>query len=358
MNRIKTLHDPSEARAAEAGDAPAELAPERASLAAILETRRFDISHPPAVAVPVYQLGEAIIATPGNIVGIQAQAKAGKSAFVGAMVAAAMGGKGDCLGIVSENPRGLAMVHFDTEQAPADHHAGIVRSLYRAGLASPPTWLRSYRLADVPLLTRRSCLPFDIERAAAECGGIHSVIIDGIGDLCADPNDPAEAFGIVDSLHQLAIRYNAPIFAVLHENPGSETGKTRGHLGSQLERKAETNLRLAKDGEGITIVFAERARHAHIPREQGQRFKWCGDAKMHVSLATNATTKSDEKREQLAELAKQCFHESGGVGLTWEQLHTEIETKEGCSRGTARRRFDAMKMAHVIRQTGEKYQLK
>ena len=46
-----------------------------------------------------------------------------------------------------------------------------------------------------------------MERAKAEHGGIHSVIIDGVGDICINVNDPAEAVSIVDELHQLAIGF-------------------------------------------------------------------------------------------------------------------------------------------------------
>ncbi|MBN8420550.1 MAG: hypothetical protein J0L73_16650 [Verrucomicrobia bacterium] len=45
------------------------------------------------------------------------------------------------------------------------------------------------------------------------------------------------AYALVEHLAQLAINYVWPIIVVLHENPsGFETGKTRGHLGSQLAR--------------------------------------------------------------------------------------------------------------------------
>ena len=40
------------------------------------------------------------------------------------------------------------------------------------------------------------------------------------------------------SFHQLAIEYDCVFMTVLHENPNSDFGKTRGHLGSQLSRKA------------------------------------------------------------------------------------------------------------------------
>ena len=110
-------------------------------------------------------------------------------------------------------------------------------------------------------------------------------LLDGGADLLIDPNDPAESFSFVDELHQLAIRYVTVILSIIHENPsGGEIGKTRGHFGSQLERKAETNLRLQKDkDDGVTTIFAEKARHAHIPKALGPRFVWSEDEHMHVT---------------------------------------------------------------------------
>jgi hypothetical protein len=264
----------------------------------LLAARKFDVLHPPPQPVPVFRLGNAIIATPGNLLVIQAKAKAGKSAFLGAMIAAAMGATGDTLGVVSGNPKRMALVHFDTEQAPYDHHVCMMRALTRADLNATPVWVRSYRLADLPLRQRLESLRMELTRASEACGGIFAVILDGIADYCADPNDSKEAFALVDELHQLAIRFNCVIACVLHENPGSEIGKTRGHLGSQLERKAETNLRLEKDSNGVTVVFADRARHAHIPKDKGVCFAWSDEKQMHAS--TDAEFKAPARAGQRA----------------------------------------------------------
>jgi hypothetical protein len=94
---------------------------------------------------------------------------------------------------------------------------------------------------------------------------------------------------------------------VLHENPGSETGKMRGHLGSQLERKAETPLRLAKDTNGITTMWADKARHGHLPREQGLCFQWSDAAGMHVSCGDAKEIKSAAIRDKLKAEADKAF---------------------------------------------------
>ena len=167
------------------------------------------------------------------------------------------------------------------------------------------------------------------------------MLLDGAADFIPNPNDPDEAFAFVDELHQLAIRYDTAIICVIHENPSSETGKTRGHFGSQLERKAETNLRLSKDGDGVTTVFAEKARHAHIPKERGTRFVWSDEEKMHVT--TEAKPKGRPK----------AFEPEDILELMGDGLYTRAEVQrlcqaDGWKQGTFRTNWKALKNTNRI----------
>jgi hypothetical protein len=203
----------------------------------------------------VFTLNRVSIATPGNVVAICAQAKAGKTAFVGAGLGSTMGSNGDFLGLASSNAEGRAVLHFDTEQAPRDHWAVIQTALRRAGLKVAPSWLCSYGTAGWSIPDRRGALECALRLAKREFGGVHSLFLDGVADFVMDPNDGEECFPFVDSLQSLAVQFDCPIIGVLHLNPGTE--KSRGHLGSQLERRAETNLVLEKDAEtGRTVVYS------------------------------------------------------------------------------------------------------
>jgi hypothetical protein len=324
------------------------------ALAAMLDARRFDIDNPPPQAVTVFKLGDSTIATRGNVIGVQGKAKTAKTALLGAMIASTMEPDGDCLGIISQNPSSFAVIHFDTEQSPFDHHAIIKRALRRAGKDRPPEWLRSYCITDVPLLSRRASMALELERGKEAHGGIHSAIIDGVGDLCADLNDPAEAFELIDYLHQLAIRFDTIIVCVLHENPGSDNGKMRGHLGSQLERKAETNLRLEKNADGVTVVYSDRARHAHIPKEKGTCFKWCDEAQMHVSTSTARDAKFEARKEELRTFAEEIFRKvKDPFGFSWAEMHRKIEKLAKLKPDGARKRFQSMLKMNVITKTLE-----
>lgn len=252
-------------------------------LISVLDARRFDPSNPPPATVPIYTIRDMLVASAGNITNVQAPIKAGKTAVVGAMLAAGINAEADermTLGIRSPGARGGAVIHFDCEQSPDDHHALMAAVLRRAGLEHTPPNLRSYCLTDVDVAMRRAALHAELRRAGDVC----AVFLDGVADLAFGVNDEAEAIALVAELHALAIEYQCAIVTVLHENPGSEIGKTRGHLGSQLERKQFAGLRMKKDADEITTLWTTNSRKASIPESQGIRFAYDKQAGMHLPL--------------------------------------------------------------------------
>ena len=289
------------------------------SFASQLGSRAFDFDEHPPKPIPLFQLCDMSLCTPGNIMNIQALPKAGKSAVVESKIAAIFNGNRqgpDTLGFSAENTQGYAVVHFDTEQSRYDHDALVRRALRRAGVDRTPDWFHSYSVADLDIKSRRQALRHVMHEARTNHGGIFAVLIDGIADLCADPNDSAEAFELVHELHALAITHDCTVITVLHENPGSESGKTRGHLGSQIERKAETNLRLSKDKDGITTIWAEKARHCYLPKEQGPCFSWNHKAAMHTSCGTAGEIRGAAIREKMLTGAEQVFSEVDWLSYT------------------------------------------
>lgn len=313
-----------------------------------LDAYRFNEANPPPPPRPIYTIDGKTIATPGNLGAIIALPKAGKSAVVGAFLASTTG-DGDTLGIGSENGKGLAVVHFDTEQSPADHHAVVATALRRTGAACPD-WLRSYSLLQIPTAKRLDVLAAELERARKATGGVHSAILDGVADFILDPNDPAESFAAVERLHKLAADFDTAILSVLHVNPGSESGKTRGHLGSQLERKAETTLRLEKSDDGTTTIWCERGRHCYIAKADGHRFKWDAGAGMHLSIGTAREEKVAERTELLRRVALDVFTDP--VGLKYGEAVEAIKITANCSLRCAENYHRDMKRTGILVAVG------
>ena len=249
----------------------------------LLAEREWNPKIRPPESVPVFRLKGIIIATQANISTITAAVKSGKSAGIESMAAATMAGPDcDTLGFESANPEGRALLHFDSEQSPEDHWHHVDRIIRRSGVDAAPKWLKSWCLTGLTFQQCQECVWEAMRIAKQEFPGILAVLIDGYGDLVADVNDAPECNDLVARLHGLAIEYLCHISGVIHLNPGTE--KSRGHLGSQLERKAETNLSIEKHrDDDSSLIFSTKNRRAGIPRHLGIAFKWDDDLKMHVS---------------------------------------------------------------------------
>jgi 5S rRNA maturation endonuclease (ribonuclease M5) len=317
------------------------------TLAERIRDRRFNVHIKPAPVVPRYFVNGIPICTPGNFTAISAMPKGGKSAFVSAMAASVMAlDNRDCLGVTSSNPNGHAVIKIDTEQSIEDHDALDRRTLARAGLSEPPKWYYSYCLTGFPIADARAAVQIMLAEAARECGGIHSATIDGVADMVFDVNDPGEAGSVATEWQGLGIKYHCPIIGVIHLNPGTE--KTRGHLGSQLERKAETNLRLEKDGDAV-IVWADKNRRAPISKTHGPRFAWSEELQMHVSVESQASAKEKAERESLVELAEIVFEDR--PSLRHKDLVELIARRGQKSPETAKRRLTLMLRLGVIKKS-------
>ena len=143
--------------------------------------------------------------------------------------------------------------------------------------------------------------------------------------------------GISVSIEQRGI----PVITVLHQNPGSQHGKTRGHLGSQIERKAETSLRVEKAPKTeIFQAWADSARSCHIPKSEAWRFHWSDEVKMHVTLQNSdeewGQPKPDKKEKYTGEVQKAYGKDKV---LCYSNLVSKIVHATGLGESTAKTRI-------------------
>ncbi len=327
---------------------------ERAKLRERLAAVRFDASKPPPEPVPRLLLNGRDVCTAGNLTTIIAQTKAGKSAFVGAAVAAVIaaehGVEGrDTLGWSAGVPGGKLLLHFDTEQSPFDHFRCVERELRRVGVAGAPECLRSYCCTGFSMLDLKAAVRLAIEDAVQSTAGVFAVVIDGVSDLVTSVNELQECAALVAELRELSVSADCPVICVIHDNEGAQrNGDARGHLGKELMRKAESNLRLTKTGD-VTVAYSEKMRRAPIFKEDGPHFRWCDERRMHVSVAFAPDPK-------LVRLAAKVFKKGGNLGA--KDAWREIEEAEDCSNGTAKNRLrDMVTQKIVLKTEGGKYRL-
>ncbi len=272
---------------------------------------RFDPAQLPPPEEICMTLGGIPIASRGNLTAIQGKSKVGKSAVISAVLGAALRGnfaaRGDTLCLAWDGQATGAIIHLDTEQSRSDWHGLVQRGVTRSGVC------HSQRLVSLPLVMFNRSERMQILRDALaherdQQGGIDAVVIDGVADLCTSPNDEAEALELVSELMALSQQFHAPMVCVLHENPGSDAGKTRGHLGSELNRKAYANLRIDKDTEtSVSTLYGTDMRKRDIPKPQGFCFAWNDEAGMHTFKGRAAGVKAAEAEAKKAVKEREYF---------------------------------------------------
>jgi hypothetical protein len=197
------------------------------------------------------------------------RSKAGKTGLVGVFIAGAISKTGEYDGFpdveVQPNPDGMAVIHFDTEQAEYDQQKNINRVLKRNKLISTPDYFRSYNIRQLKLDTYQQFT----EDACDECNksfkGVHLIVIDGGADYITSVNNEVDATNIRQFFEHLSIKYNCPVIIVVHLNPGSD--KERGHFGSEMQRKCFALIKVEKKGDVSTASakIARAASFADIP---------------------------------------------------------------------------------------------
>ena len=320
-----------------------------------LDARQVVYIEPPPKPVDVVTFKGQSICTAGNLTVIAGQAKAGKTAALAALIACviAKDKDRDFLGFESPPNEGKSIMVFDTEQAPYDAWRLQDRALRQAGFTEQPKCFIHYYLLDMETGDRREAF-FDAVRREHKEKGIHLIVLDGIADLLDDPNEQAVANPLVSEVIALSVEIEAPIVLVLHENPAAPggAGKTRGHLGSQLERKAESNLRVVKDSEGVSSIFGEKCRRAYLPLSDALTFVWDDAKGMHVSTGTRKEAREDAEIEKLDKLMKGIYAAAkDSKGFTYKGILAKIEELQGVRKEGARKWFDKLKGRKLIRKT-------
>ena len=202
-----------------------------------------DLSRKIPDPIPVLTHDYICIASEGNLSAVVGEAKS-KKTFL-------------CTMLVGEYVRSQVERHthdftyspptvlwVDTEQAES-HVARVAKRIHR--MAKLPEG-RSSDMLNV--LTLREIEPKERAEVLYKAIDLYRpklVVVDGISDLMYNTNDIEESDRIVGTLMAYTTKYNCHIMVVLHTNPNSD--KARGHIGSTLQRKAETVLYVHKVSE-------------------------------------------------------------------------------------------------------------
>ena len=197
---------------------------------------------------PLVAINGSCVCSRGNISAICGEAKSRKTFLTSALVASAIALPAERINNFKniDNNMYLNVLWVDTEQG--EHHVRkVIKRITEMTGAAFGGAIVEPRLTTLALRElaphQRKQMMYDAMRV----GSYDIVVIDGIADLQRNTNDLEESDALVTELMALSTHSRSHIICVLHTNPGSD--KARGHLGSSLQRKAESVLFVHRVGE-------------------------------------------------------------------------------------------------------------
>ncbi|GAB2575298.1 AAA family ATPase [Spirosoma areae] len=267
-----------------------------ALLAAAMVLPTDHIPQPPVCLSIGVEDQQSIVGTLGNISAVMGKAKAKKTFAVSFAVAAAVACKLILNRITGRlPPKQRTVLLFDTEQSRYHVLRVVQRICALAGVAEPPN-LVVYSLRAYSPDERLALIDYALNHTP----GVGLAVIDGVRDLQDDPIlDAKQSNKIITCLLKWTTELNIHAMVVLHLN--KTDGNARGHIGSELNNKAETVITVTKDRDNkeISIVAPEYCRDkdfepfAFSVNEQGIPFlveEWQADQR----TASRKETKADE----------------------------------------------------------------
>lgn len=309
------------------------------------ETFSPDWSNEPPPTVPVLTLNGNRIGSKGNLSVIVAAPGHGKSAICEAITAKGLNHLADSFGI--ELQTSAAVIYIDTERSREDHWASWERMTRRAGFVRgeqlPPDIVFTL-FAMVPTIDRRRQLL--VELLAERPVGL--LMLDGVGDFVLDVNDAEECNTFLAWLMATAKQREFAVLTTIHHNPQTGNEKARGHLGSEVMRRAESVLILKRDlatGQRTLTTNFEFGKVRSGADVCETYLIWDDDERMFVTT-TNQTADPTPNDRHMLEAVYELF--DGRYSYTYSELAAVIAERRAVSMITAKRWIGKMKKLDLI----------
>lgn len=316
----------------------------------MLKSCEIDFNNPPQKAEEVISAGDVPLGTQGNILCITGGEGTGKSNYVAALIAGSILNKNqeiDTLGVqVQINSDRKGVLLYDTEQSEVQLFKNVSKLLKRAHLKDKPEELRAFSLTGMSRKERLQAIVQSMDKYHYEYEGIRLVVIDGIADLVMSANDEAESIRIVDELYRLAGIYRTCIVCVLHYVPNGL--KLRGHLGSELQRKAAAILSIEQDtNPSVSVVKALKVRDGSPLDVPLMQFSWDKELGMHTYIGEKPREEKEKRKEkELSVVARELFERQ--KHLTYIDLCDRIQQAMDVKERTAKSYIKFMREKEII----------
>lgn len=178
------------------------------------------------------------IGTYGNFSFIQAPPKTKKTFFISLLSSVYLSGSNNFGGNIKGHRVNQCLLHIDTEQGKWHAQRVFKRAIDMSDIDGTQCYY-TFALRQIGFKQRIDFIEYLLKDKIKNTG---LVIIDGIADLVSDVNNLEESNACIQKLMEWSAIYDCHIVTVIHSNFGSD--KPTGHLGSFLEKKAETQIQL------------------------------------------------------------------------------------------------------------------
>ena len=214
----------------------------------------------------------------GGMLCLCAEPGVGKSSVVEAWVSSHLNTNSDSLGVkVSLNNRN-AIVICDTERSQWESHKAWSKLMKRANIEQGTNIKEKLIFANLKQLNTDKKKRY-ITTLLNERNDIGMIVFDGSSDFLNNTNDLVETNKFIEWIS--ALHYNVSFIFTIHTNPGDN--KPRGHLGSELCRKAECVILATRDGDDFKLsTDFENGKNRHGKHETWY-YKYCTDSDMFIS---------------------------------------------------------------------------
>lgn len=297
---------------------------------------------PPKVK-PIITAQNRTLLRAGGYMAIVSRAGMGKSAICEAICANIINPKNDCLGFDVKLPANRnKILYIDTERTIQDTWLSWERTMYRADINEPDTDnhiifvnLKAIAVADRILY---------VTQILKDNSDVGLIIFDGAGDFVKDINSIDETTRFTDWIN--TFNPNVSQIITIHTNPTDD--KPRGHLGSEILRRAESVLLLKKTDEYVREITT-KFQYGKIRNDDDNLqmfFEWSDEYEMFLtSEYEQPKIKEQEKQDDLLLLVEKIF--IGKKQMSYHKLTELIMSEKNVKIDRAKRIISLLINKHI-----------
>jgi hypothetical protein len=278
---------------------------------------------------PIITVGEAVFGVNGDISFFSGLPKAGKSTISRMVVATALmpyiPPECDTLSIRSEYCQGRKVIYLDTEQNPRDTQKMVKSILSIAGLKEQPSNFIALNLREFSHSENMDYL----KSLFHHYNDAYLWIVDGVTDFIPSSNDETAGNILVRYLMKMSSINDTCIVCLIHENAGN-TGKMRGHFGSEAARKCQGAVSIAyeedKKAHSIKSIYLRNSKKIepiYWQFNDSGRPVSC-DAEMVESINKIGDDKNYGKNVEMIGILEKVYKNIKGECLTYDILRQKI----------------------------------